>query len=154
MAENLLEIKNLKKYFSTSRGELHAVDNVTLNIEKGKTIGVVGESGCGKSTLGKTLMRLYTPTAGEILYNGKDIASMPIKEFKKNYRTNIQMIFQDPYASLDPRMNVLQLIEEPIKVNNKKMSKKEVEDRAKEMMELVGLANPCKETGKITESCK
>lgn len=146
MAENLLEIKNLKKYFSTPRGELHAVDNVTLNIEKGKTIGVVGESGCGKSTLGKTLMRLYTPTAGEILYNGKDIAGMPIKEFKKNYRTNIQMIFQDPYASLDPRMNVLQLIEEPIKVNNKKMSKKEVEDRAKEMMELVGLAKRLENT--------
>ena len=146
MAENLLEIKNLKKYFSTPRGELHAVDNVTLNIEKGKTIGVVGESGCGKSTLGKTLMRLYTPTAGEILYNGKDIASMPLKEFKKNYRTNIQMIFQDPYASLDPRMNVLQLIEEPIKVNNKKMSKKEVEDHAKEMMELVGLAKRLENT--------
>ena len=146
MAENLLEIKNLKKYFSTPRGELHAVDNVTLNIEKGKTIGVVGESGCGKSTLGKTLMRLYTPTAGEILYNGKDIASMPIKEFKKNYRTNIQMIFQDPYASLDPRMNVLQLIEEPIKVNNKKMSKKEVEDHAKEMMEHVGLAKRLENT--------
>ena len=146
MAENLLEIKNLKKYFSTPRGELHAVDNVTLNIEKGKTIGVVGESGCGKSTLGKTLMRLYTPTAGEILYNGKDIAGMPIREFKKNYRTNIQMIFQDPYASLDPRMNVLQLIEEPIKVNNKKMPKKEVEERAKEMMELVGLAKRLENT--------
>ena len=146
MAENLLEIKNLKKYFSTPRGELHAVDNVTLNIEKGKTIGVVGESGCGKSTLGKTLMRLYTPTAGEILYNGKDIAGMPLKEFKKNYRTNIQMIFQDPYASLDPRMNVLQLIEEPIKVNNKKMPKKEVEERAKEMMELVGLAKRLENT--------
>ena len=146
MAENLLEIKNLKKYFSTPRGELHAVDNVTLNIEKGKTIGVVGESGCGKSTLGKTLMRLYTPTAGEILYNGKDIAGMPIKEFKKNYRTNIQMIFQDPYASLDPRMNVLQLIEEPIRVNNKKMPKKEVEERAKEMMELVGLAKRLENT--------
>ena len=146
MAENLLEIKNLKKYFSTPRGELHAVDNVTLNIEKGKTIGVVGESGCGKSTLGKTLMRLYTPTAGEILYNGKDIASMPIRDFKKNYRTNIQMIFQDPYASLDPRMNVLQLIEEPIKVNNNKMPKKEVEERAKEMMELVGLAKRLENT--------
>ena len=146
MAENLLEIKNLKKYFSTPRGELHAVDNVTLNIEKGKTIGVVGESGCGKSTLGKTLMRLYTPTAGEILYNGKDIAGMPLKEFKKNYRTNIQMIFQDPYASLDPRMNVLQLIEEPIRVNNKKMPKKEVEERAKEMMELVGLAKRLENT--------
>lgn len=137
---NLLEIKNLKKYFSTPRGELHAVDNVNLNIEKGKTIGVVGESGCGKSTLGKTLMRLHTPTSGEILYNGVDIASMPMKEFKQKYRTNIQMIFQDPYASLDPRMNVLQLIEEPIKVNHKDMSKADVTARAKEMMELVGLA--------------
>ena len=137
---NLLEIKNLKKYFSTPRGELHAVDNVNLNIEKGKTIGVVGESGCGKSTLGKTLMRLHTPTSGEVLYNGVDIASMPMNEFKKEYRTNIQMIFQDPYASLDPRMNVLQLIEEPIKVNHKDMSKFDVTVRAKEMMELVGLA--------------
>lgn len=137
---NLLEIKNLKKYFSTPRGELHAVDNVNLNIEKGKTIGVVGESGCGKSTLGKTLMRLHTPTSGEVLYNGEDIASMPMKAFKQKYRTNIQMIFQDPYASLDPRMNVLQLIEEPIKVNHKDMSKADVTARAKEMMELVGLA--------------
>ena len=137
---NLLEIKNLKKYFTTPRGELHAVDNVNLNIEKGKTIGVVGESGCGKSTLGKTLMRLHTPTSGEVLYNGVDIASMPMKEFKQKYRTNIQMIFQDPYASLDPRMNVLQLIEEPIKVNHKDISKADVTARAKEMMELVGLA--------------
>lgn len=137
---NLIEIKNLKKYFSTPRGELHAVDNITLNIEKGKTIGVVGESGCGKSTLGKTLMRLHNPTAGEVLYNGIDIANMPMKEFKKDYRANIQMIFQDPYASLDPRMNVLQLIEEPIKVNNKGMSKSDVTKKAKEMMELVGLA--------------
>ena len=140
MAENLLEIKNLKKYFSTLRGTLHAVDNVSLNIEKGKTVGVVGESGCGKSTLGKTLMRLHEPTSGEVLYNGVDIANMPIKEFKKKYRANIQMIFQDPYASLDPRMNVLQLVEEPIKTNNKGMSKSEVTAKAKEMMELVGLA--------------
>lgn len=138
--ENLIEIKNLKKYFSTPRGELHAVDNVSMNIEKGKTIGVVGESGCGKSTLGKTLMRLHTPTSGEVLYNGVDIASMPMKEFKKNYRSRIQMIFQDPYASLDPRMSVIQLIEEPIMVNNKQLSKKEAEKKAQEMMELVGLA--------------
>lgn len=137
---NLIEVKNLKKYFSTPRGTLHAVDNVTFNIEKGKTIGIVGESGCGKSTLGKTLMRLHNPTSGEVLYNGTDIAGMPIKEFKKNYRSNIQMIFQDPYASLDPRMNVLQLIEEPIKVNNKNLSKTEVTQKAQEMMELVGLA--------------
>ena len=137
---NLLEVKNLKKYFSTPRGMLHAVDNVTFNIERGKTIGIVGESGCGKSTLGKTLMRLHNPTSGEVLYKGTDIASMDIKEFKKNYRSHIQMIFQDPYASLDPRMNVLQLIEEPIQVNNKSLSKTEVRQKAKEMMELVGLA--------------
>lgn len=140
MSENLLEVRNLKKYFSTPRGALHAVDNVTFNIEKGKTIGIVGESGCGKSTLGKTLMRLHEPTSGEVLYNGVDIAGMPLKKFKKEYRSHIQMIFQDPYASLDPRMDVLQLIEEPIRVNNKKLSKKEVEDKAKEMMELVGMA--------------
>ncbi len=139
-SKNLIEVKNLKKYFSTPGGLLHAVDNVTFNIEKGKTIGIVGESGCGKSTLGKTLMRLHTPTSGDVLYKGVNIASMPIKEFKKDYRSHIQMIFQDPYASLDPRMNVLQLIEEPIKVNNKKMGKKEVTERAQEMMELVGLA--------------
>lgn len=138
--QNLIEIKNLKKYFSTPRGELHAVDNVSLNIEKGKTIGVVGESGCGKSTLGKTLMRLHNPTSGEVLYNGEDIASMPLAAFKKNYRSNIQMIFQDPYASLDPRMSVVQLIEEPIKVNNKSISKEEARKKAQEMMELVGLA--------------
>lgn len=140
MAKNLIEIKNLKKYFSTPRGSLHAVDNVSFNIEKGKTIGVVGESGCGKSTLGKTLMRLHEPTSGEVLYNGVDIANMKLKDFKKNYRANIQMIFQDPYASLDPRMSVLQLIEEPIKTNQKKLSKAEVTKKAQEMMELVGLA--------------
>lgn len=140
MAENLIEVRNLKKYFSTPRGTLHAVDNVTFDIEKGKTIGIVGESGCGKSTLGKTLMRLYTPTSGEVIYKGQDIASMPLKQFKKEYRSNIQMIFQDPYASLDPRMNVLQLVEEPIRVQNPKLSKKEVEEQAQEMMDLVGLA--------------
>lgn len=140
MEKNLLEVKNLKKYFSTPHGLLHAVDNVTFNIEKGKTIGIVGESGCGKSTLGKTLMRLHTPTSGQVMYKGTDIASMPIKEFKKNYRSHIQMIFQDPYASLDPRMSVLQLVEEPIRVNNRKLSKAEVTAKAREMMELVGLA--------------
>ncbi len=140
MMGNLLEIRNLKKYFATPRGQLHAVDNVSMDIEKGKTIGVVGESGCGKSTLGKTLMRLHTATSGEVMYNGVDIASMPLGQFKREYRSNIQMIFQDPYASLDPRMSVLQLIEEPIKVNNKSLKKSEVTKRAQEMMELVGLA--------------
>ncbi len=140
MAENLLEVKNLKKYFFTPRGTLHAVDNVTFNIEKGKTIGIVGESGCGKSTLGKTLMRLHSATDGQVLYKGADIASMNIKEFKKKYRSNIQMIFQDPYASLDPRMSVFQLVQEPIRVQNKKMPKAEVEKKARDIMEFVGLA--------------
>ena len=139
-SKNLLEVKNLKKYFQTPRGLLHAVDNVTFNIEKGKTIGIVGESGCGKSTLGKTLMRLHQPTAGEVMFKDADIANIPLKEFKKKYRANIQMIFQDPYASLDPRMSILQLIEEPIKVNNKSLSKAQVTEKAREMMELVGLA--------------
>ena len=139
-SRNLLEVKNLKKYFQTPRGLLHAVDNVTFNIEKGKTIGIVGESGCGKSTLGKTLMRLHQPTSGEVMFKDTDIANIPLKEFKKKYRANIQMIFQDPYASLDSRMSILQLIEEPIRVNNKKLSKAEVTQKAKEMMELVGLA--------------
>ena len=139
-SRNLLEVKNLKKYFQTPRGLLHAVDNVTFNIEKGKTIGIVGESSCGKSTLGKTLMRLHQPTSGEVMFKDTDIANIPLKEFKKKYRANIQMIFQDPYASLDPRMSILQLIEEPIRVNNKKLSKAEVTQKAKEMMELVGLA--------------
>ena len=139
-SRNLLEVKNLKKYFQTPRGLLHAVDNVTFNIEKGKTSGIVGESGCGKSTLGKTLMRLHQPTSGEVMFKDTDIANIPLKEFKKKYRANIQMIFQDPYASLDPRMSILQLIEEPIRVNNKKLSKAEVTQKAKEMMELVGLA--------------
>ena len=139
-SRNLLEVKNLKKYFQTPRGLLHAVDNVTFNIEKGKTIGIVGESGCGKSTLGKTLMRLHQPTSGDVMFKDTDIANIPLKEFKKKYRANIQMIFQDPYASLDPRMSILQLIEEPIRVNNKKLSKAEVTQKAKEMMELVGLA--------------
>lgn len=146
MSENLIEVKNLKKYFSTPRGMLHAVDDVTFNIEKGKTIGVVGESGCGKSTLGKTLMRLHDPTDGEVLFHGDDIADMPIKEFKKKYRSNIQMIFQDPYASLDPRMTVLELVEEPIKVNNKGLSKADVKAKAQEMMELVGLAKRLENT--------
>ena len=151
--KNLLEVKNLKKYFSTPGGMLHAVDNVTFNVEKGKTIGIVGESGCGKSTLGKTLMRLHTPTSGEILYKGTDIAGMPVKEFKMDYRSHIQMIFQDPYASLDPRMNVLQLIEEPIRVNNKNLARQEVTKRAQEMMELVGLARRRSEERRVGKEC-
>ena len=139
--KKLLEVKNLKKYYPVLTGfikktELKAVDDVSFFIRKGETLGIVGESGCGKSTLGKSILRLEEPTAGDILYDGTSIMGKNMKE----YRTRMQIVFQDPYASLDPRMDVLQLIEEPIKVNDKKLSKKEVEDKAKEMMELVGLA--------------
>ncbi len=142
----LIEVRNLKKYFPVGAGMLHAVDDVTMDIEKGTTIGIVGESGCGKSTLGKTLMRLHDATSGEVRFNGVDIAGMKMKEFKKDYRSKIQMIFQDPYASLDPRMSVGQLIEEPIKVSKQLKDKHQISKRVEEMMELVGLAKRLKNT--------
>lgn len=142
----LIEVKNLKKYFPVPSGTLHAVDNVTLSIEKGKTIGIVGESGCGKSTLGKTLMRLHDATSGEVFFNGTEIAGMKMKEFKKTYRAKIQMIFQDPYASLDPRMSISQLIEEPLKVLGTIRDKQELQKKVDEMMDLVGLAKRLRNT--------
>ncbi|MBS5522302.1 MAG: ATP-binding cassette domain-containing protein [Clostridiales bacterium] len=142
----LIEVKNLKKYFPVPSGTLHAVDNVTLSIEKGKTIGIVGESGCGKSTLGKTLMRLHDATSGEVFFNGTEIAGMKMKEFKKSYRAKIQMIFQDPYASLDPRMSISQLIEEPLKVLGTIRDKQELQKKVDEMMDLVGLAKRLRNT--------
>lgn len=134
-----VEIKNLRKYFPTPHGTLHAVDDVSISIEKGTTLGVVGESGCGKSTLGKTLMKLHEPTSGQILYEGKDIAPMTAKEFAP-YRSQIQMIFQDPYASLDPRMSVSSLIAEPLKVAAGMKDKAAIQKRVEELMDLVGLA--------------
>ena len=98
MTEILLEVKNLKKYFKTPSGMLHAVDDVSFSIPKGKTLGVVGESGCGKSTLGRTALQLYEPTGGEILFHGQNIANLSKKEFRQ-VRTKMQMIFQDPYSS-------------------------------------------------------
>lgn len=135
----LLEIKNLKKYYSTSRGLLHAVDDVTLNIEKGKTIGIVGESGCGKSTLGKTLIRMEDATEGEVRFEGQEITGMSQREFKK-MRMKMQMIFQDPYASLDPRMSVSQLIAEPLKTYHLAKNKKELDEKVFGLMDEVGLA--------------
>lgn len=135
----LLEIKNLKKYYPTSRGLLHAVDDVTLNIEKGKTIGIVGESGCGKSTLGKTLIRMEDATDGEVRFEGQEITGMSQREFKK-MRMRMQMIFQDPYASLDPRMSVSQLIAEPLKTYHLAKNKKELDEKVFGLMDEVGLA--------------
>lgn len=133
----LVEIKHLKKYYNTPRGLLHAIDDVTMDIEKGKTIGIVGESGCGKSTLGKTLIRMEDATDGEVYFDGKEVTHMSQHEFK-NMR--MQMIFQDPYASLDPRMSVSQLIAEPIQTYHLAKNKKELDEMVFQLMEEVGLA--------------
>jgi oligopeptide/dipeptide ABC transporter ATP-binding protein len=135
----LLEVRHLKKYFEVPRGTLHAVDDVSFDVEKGRTLGIVGESGCGKSTLGKTIMKLTDPTSGEIIFDGKDIAPMSVQEFRK-YRYDIQMIFQDPYASLDPRMSIGQLIAEPMIVSREFSDQKKIDERVGELMDMVGLA--------------
>lgn len=135
----LIEVKNLKKYFKTPGGELHAVDDVSFEIEKGKTLGVVGESGCGKSTLGKTLIRMTEATDGDVLFKGENITQMSQREFKK-MRMQMQMIFQDPYASLDPRMSVASLIAEPIETYHLAANKKELNERVLGLMDTVGLA--------------
>lgn len=139
MSENiLLECKNLKKYFDTPGGSLHAVDDVSFKLEEGKTLGVVGESGCGKSTLGRTILRLHPATSGEVIFEGKNILDIPKGEFV-SMRKEMQMIFQDPFSSLDPRMTVSEAIEEPLIIHNLCKSRKEREERTAELMETVGL---------------
>lgn len=139
MSDILLEVKDLKKYFNTPRGLLHAVDGVSFTIERGKTLGIVGESGCGKSTTGRAILRLLEPTAGEILFEGKDVAKMKRRKLKQ-LRKEMQIIFQDPYSSLDPRMTVSQLIREPIITHRLIRDKAEIEKRVLELMSTVGLA--------------
>ena len=114
----LLEVKDLKKYFKTGGKMLHAVDGVSFTLEAGRTLGVVGESGCGKSTLGRTILHLLEPTEGKIFFEGKDI-SKPSKKELKALHEDMQIIFQDPYASLDPRMSVSEAIMEPLKIQGK-----------------------------------
>lgn len=137
----ILQVKNLKKYFPTAGGLLYAVDNVSFSIRKGETLGIVGESGCGKSTLGRTILRLHEPTAGEVIFNGEDITKYSAHQMKK-LRSQIQMIFQDPYSSLNPRMTVGQLIEMPLRLQHiyKPSQKKEMRSRVFELMDMVGLA--------------
>ena len=135
----MLVVNNLKKYFRTKKGLLHAVDDVSFTIDEGRTLGVVGESGCGKSTLGKTILRLTEPTGGEVFLEGEDIVSMNEKQLRKT-RLKMQMIFQDPYSSIDPRMSVAQIISDPLKVNRLCGSRKEIDDRVDRMMDVVGLA--------------
>ena len=138
MSQPILECKSLKKYFSTPRGKLHAVDDVSFSIEAGKTLGVVGESGCGKSTLGRTILRLHEATSGEVLFEGKNILNCNKKE-SLELRRKMQIVFQDPYSSLDPRKTVFQTIAEPIRYHKMYSSAAEVEARTYELMRTVGL---------------
>ena len=135
----IIETHDLCKYFKTAKGDLHAVDKVNISIERGKTLGVVGESGCGKSTLGRTLLRLLEPTSGQVLFDGVDIMSYDRHKMKK-MREKMQIIFQDPYASLNPRMTVSDLIAEPIRVCGTIKDKRKIDERVFELMETVGLA--------------
>lgn len=146
MGELLVEVKDLKKYFPIRKGifgqnssYVRAVDGVSLSIKKGETLGLVGESGCGKSTTGRMVMRLLAPTNGEIWFNGKDISKLNDKQLRET-RKELQMIFQDPYASLNPRMTVGELISEPLLVHNM-LTKKEREKRVHQLLEYVGLTS-------------
>ena len=139
MSENYLEIRNLKKYFETQHGLLYAVDDVSFSVERGKTIGIVGESGCGKSTMGRMVARLLDASGGEIFFKGKNILDVKGRELKK-LRNEIQMIFQDPFSSLNPRKTVFKTIEEPLIIQRAFSSKKEREERVYELMDSVGLA--------------
>ena len=139
MADNILEVKNLKKYFKTKRGILQAVDDVSFTLERGKTLGLVGESGCGKSTTGRSILRLIEPTAGEIIFDGKEIHKLSRGQMR-HVRKDMQLIFQDPYSSLDPRKTVSQLIAEPIVANKLMKTKADVDMRVAELMSTVGLA--------------
>ena len=135
----LIEAKNLKKYFKVgASSQLHAVDGVNFKIKRGTTLGVVGESGCGKSTLGRLLLRLYDVTDGQIIYDGTDITKLNAKELKP-IRARMQMIFQDPSGSLDPRKSVKELIGEPLKIYKACKNRDEYDARIAEIMETVGL---------------
>jgi len=139
MSGHYLELNNVQKYFHVSAGSLHAVDGVTFTLEKGKAIGVVGESGCGKSTLGRVVSRLLDATGGEILLEGDNILNYKGRQLK-DLRRRIQMIFQDPFSSLNPRKTVYNTIAEPLITQRMFKSRGEVESRVFEIMELVGLA--------------
>lgn len=137
--ESLVKMTNLKKYFRTPSGLLHAVDGINMEINKGTTLGVVGESGCGKSTLGRLLVRLLDVTEGEIYFEEQNVLLLKRAELKQ-LRTKMQMIFQDPYASLNPRMTVSQTISQPMKINKLYNNNKDIQNRVEELMRTVGLA--------------
>ena len=139
MAETpLIEVKHLKKYFRVPAGENHAVDDVSFTINRGETLGVVGESGCGKSTLGRTIIRLLEATDGQVLLDGKDITHVTGKELRAA-REKLQIVFQDPYSSLNPRLRIESTIMEPLKQSGRFKNKAEMKDEANRLMELVGI---------------
>ncbi len=138
MAE-LLKVTDLKKYFKTPAGDLHAVDGVNFTIQEGQTLGVVGESGCGKSTLGRTVLGLIEPTGGTVEFDGRDTTFAKGKQ-RRELQKDMQLIFQDPYSSLNPRMCVFDLIADPLKTYHVYRSKDEMEKRVRELMDTVGLA--------------
>lgn len=133
----LLEVNHLKKYFSSPKGMVHAVDDVTMSIEKGSTMGVVGESGCGKSTLGRTIIHLLDSTDGQIFFDGEDITNVRGKKLRK-LREDMQIIFQDPFSSLNPRMTVMDTIKEPLFLSGR-FPRSEIEAEANKLMDLVGI---------------
>ena len=135
----LLEVKNLKKYFSVPNGMLHAVDDVSFSIEAGKTLGIVGESGCGKTTTGRAILRLEEPTSGQIIFDGTDITHLNKRDMR-SMRRDMQIIFQDPFSSLNPRKTVSQTIEEPIKLAGLIPDRDKRFMRVLELMDTVGLA--------------
>ena len=135
----LLEVKDLKKYFKTPRGLLHAVDGVNFTLDEGKTLGIVGESGCGKSTLGRVILHLLEPTGGEIIFNCKDITNITGYELHK-FRKNMQMIFQDPFSSINPRMMVYNIIGEPLQIYKVYKNENEFDKKVRSLMNTVGLA--------------
>ena len=137
--EYLLEAEHLKKYFRTSNGILHAVDDVSFRVEKGKTLGVVGESGCGKSTLGRAVAHLQDATEGTLRFEGKDISVLKGRALK-NYRHDMQMIFQDPFSSLNPRLSVSQIIAEPMTIYRDYENQADLEQKVGKLMDTVGLA--------------
>lgn len=140
MAKKLIEVKNLKKHFKTPNGMLHAVDDVSFYINEGETLGLVGESGCGKSTIGRVIIRLLEASGGEVFYGGEDILKYNNRKMNEA-RKNMQMIFQDPYSCLNPRLSVAEIIEEPLVVNNVYKKSADREKRVDQLMELVGLAS-------------
>ena len=139
MSETILEVQDLKKYFKSPKGILHAVDGVSFSLEKGKTLGVVGESGCGKSTLGRCIIRLTDPTEGKVFFKGENVCEFNKKRLFQA-RREMQIIFQDPFSSLDPKKTVGQTIGEALVVNGLARNQKDAEPRVFELMDIVGLA--------------